>query len=54
MIAMDCPWCEAGVPLDPDLLAAAGGSFTCPHCATVVELVAEPADELRLAARAWS
>lgn len=50
MIAIACPWCEDDAPMDPDVLRAAGGSYTCPACLTTVELVDDAEDALPLAA----
>lgn len=42
MIQIACPWCEQDAPVDPELLQAAGGRYTCAACHTTVELVDEP------------
>ena len=42
MIQIACPWCEQDAPVDPELLQAAGGRYTCAACQTTVELVEEP------------
>jgi uncharacterized Zn finger protein (UPF0148 family) len=41
MIQIACPWCEQDAPVDPELLQAAGGRYTCAVCQTTVELVEE-------------
>jgi hypothetical protein len=50
MIQIACPWCEDDSPVDPDLLLAAGGRYTCSACQTTVELVDATPDALPLAA----
>lgn len=42
MIQIACPWCEQDAPVDPELLQAAGGRYTCAACLTTVELVETP------------
>jgi hypothetical protein len=42
MIQIACPWCEQDAPVDPELLQAAGGRYTCAACLTTVELVEAP------------
>jgi hypothetical protein len=42
MIQIACPWCEQDAPVDPELLQAAGGRYTCDACLTSVELVEAP------------
>jgi len=44
MVMIDCPWCEAPVPVESMELVR------CERCSIVVELAAEPGPEVALAA----
>jgi hypothetical protein len=47
MVAMECPWCESVMAIEPAQLAA---ELVCPDCLTCCEVVDEPVASFALAA----